>query len=170
MEITKAELAKRIGCSKGTVVNAINALSDDLSGHIVRRGKTDYLDEFAASAIASKLGSRFVSKADDEVGDDGQPEVTKADLYREAYERATEQIESVREACDEQIARYRALLAERDEQIAQLNGQIESRDRRIDRLTNELMMSKELQGFHWPWRRREILARYKALPAAEGDR
>lgn len=50
MGITKREIASELGVSKRTVANYIEKLG--LGNHVSRNGNTDFLDDFAAAAIA----------------------------------------------------------------------------------------------------------------------
>ena len=53
MGITKREIATELGISKRTVANYIVKLG--LGNHVSRKGNTDFLDDFAAAAIANAL-------------------------------------------------------------------------------------------------------------------
>lgn len=53
MGITKREIASELGVSKRTVANYIEKLG--LGNHVSRNGNTDFLDDFAAAAIADAL-------------------------------------------------------------------------------------------------------------------
>lgn len=53
MGITKREIASELGVSKRTVANYIEKLG--LGNHVLRNGNTDFLDDFAAAAIADAL-------------------------------------------------------------------------------------------------------------------
>lgn len=55
MGVTKAEMAKTLGVSKGTIANYIERLG--LEGHVERVGNADRLDEHAASALAAAIGT-----------------------------------------------------------------------------------------------------------------
>lgn len=55
MGITKREIASELGVSKRTVANYIEKLG--LGNHVSRNGNTDFLDDFAAAAIADALKS-----------------------------------------------------------------------------------------------------------------
>lgn len=55
MGITKREIASELGVSKRTVANYIEKL--ELGNHVSRNGNTDFLDDFAAAAIADALKS-----------------------------------------------------------------------------------------------------------------
>lgn len=74
-EYTKKQVADAFGCNKQTVANAIKELG--LESHVVRRGNTDYIDEYAQSAIAARLAGRFPLV---------QPEPER-EPYRFLYER-----------------------------------------------------------------------------------
>lgn len=53
MGITKREIASELGVSKRTVANYIEKLG--LGNHVSRNGNTDFLDDFAAAAIADAM-------------------------------------------------------------------------------------------------------------------
>lgn len=53
MGITKRKIASELGVSKRTVANYIEKLG--LGNHVSRNGNTDFLDDFAAAAIADAL-------------------------------------------------------------------------------------------------------------------
>lgn len=53
MGITKREIASELGVSKRTIANYIGKLG--LGNHVSRNGNTDFLDDFAAAAIADAL-------------------------------------------------------------------------------------------------------------------
>ena len=53
MGITKREIASELGVSKRTVANYIEKLG--LGNHVSRNWNTDFLDDFAAAAIADAL-------------------------------------------------------------------------------------------------------------------
>lgn len=55
MGITKREIASELGVSKRTIANYIEKL--ELGNHVSRNGNTDFLDDFAAAAIADALKS-----------------------------------------------------------------------------------------------------------------
>lgn len=56
MGITKREIASELGVSKRTVANYIEKLG--LGNHVSRNGNTDFLDDFAAAAIADAKAKR----------------------------------------------------------------------------------------------------------------
>lgn len=53
MGITKREIASELGVSKRTIANYIEKL--ELGNHVSRNGNTDFLDDFAAAAVADAL-------------------------------------------------------------------------------------------------------------------
>ncbi len=57
MGITKREIASELGVSKRTVANYIEKLG--LGNHVSRNGNTDFLDDFAAAAIADALKAQY---------------------------------------------------------------------------------------------------------------
>lgn len=60
MGITKREIASELGVSKRTVANYIEKLG--LGNHVSRNGNTDFLDDFAAAAIAAALIDQLAKK------------------------------------------------------------------------------------------------------------
>lgn len=170
MEVTKTQLADQLGCSKSTVVNAIAALGDAMEGHIVRRGKSDYLDEFAASAIADKLTARFPARVP-EVDADGAVEV-----YKDAYRRCQAELADLSDT-------YKRVIADKDAHIDRLSAEVAQARRErddetsshkadVERLEAEISRLREyahrLEHAHW-WQKRAIINAYGLLPAPKGD-
>lgn len=173
MATTKTELARSLGCSKSTVVNCIADLGDVLDGHIQRRGKTDMLDDFAASAIADRLAARFTKTAAREGAEDDLLEV-----YRSGYRQTLDLLAAIKDAHAEQVADYRARIevyaqqVEAQQQtIRDMTAEREQTRRayedEIERLRSELSRAQayaaELAAAPW-WRKRAVISRY-ALPA-----
>ena len=59
-EVTKRQLAEQIGCTKQTITKAMQGL--ELGGHVVRRGQTDYFDEYAAKAVVREVFERTAAR------------------------------------------------------------------------------------------------------------
>ena len=156
-EYTKRQVADAFGCNKQTVANVIKELG--LESHVVRRGNTDYIDEFAQSAIAARLADRFPL---------AQPEPER-DPYRLLYEWEKEG-----RAADAE--RYRRQLDQQQEFIDAMRSQLADEHQRAERLAaerdkaaSELAAARETlaristAGFFT--NKRAIAARYLALPA-----
>lgn len=127
-EFTKLELAKQLGCTKQTIANAIKEL--DLDTHIKREGKTDYLDEYAASVIADKLSKRFRA-----------PE--KAPIV-DPYKVLFEQEQKYRSA---EAKRYQEQIDELQQRVKQLEADIKDERSKNDTLTAHLIEQAKPRGF-----------------------
>lgn len=124
MEYTRAELAKTLGCTKPTVAKAIKELS--IAEHVTRRGNTEYLDEFAASAVADKLSKKFKTP---------EPE-PEANVYKSLYER---------ERADRTAAakEYQERIDQLQKRIAELETDLKDERSSKDRLTAQIMDMNE---------------------------
>ena len=145
-EVTKRQLAEQIGCTKQTVTKAMQGL--DLDGHVVRRGQTDYFDEYAASAIADVLAPRFAKPTD----------LGSKDVLLELldhYKVALADSEAMRADAErhaEELERYRSMLSG-------LEGEL---DDRVAMLADERALNSELGAKLAS--AREALAEIKAAP------
>lgn len=129
IEVTKRQLAEQIGCTKQTVTKAMQGL--DLDGHVVRRGQTDYFDEYAASAIADVLAPRFAKPTDLESKD---VLLELLDHYKAALADSEAMRKSEAERHAEELERYRSMLSG-------LEGEL---DDRAARLAEERELNSEL--------------------------
>jgi transcriptional regulator with XRE-family HTH domain len=131
MGITKREIASELGVSKRTIANYIEKL--ELGNHVSRNGNTDFLDDFAAAAIAAALKSPVkpsyqppavaAAPAPDSLVDSltAQLEIERsrnADLMKELA------VERERAAHAE--AEAKAQLAEANARVAELAGKLAS--------------------------------------------
>jgi len=131
MGITKREIASELGVSKRTIANYIEKL--ELGNHVSRNGNTDFLDDFAAAAIADALKSPVkpsyqppavaTAPAPDSLVDSltAQLEIERsrnADLMKELA------VERERAAHAE--AEAKAQLAEANARVAELAGKLAS--------------------------------------------
>lgn len=131
MGITKREIASELGVSKRTIANYIEKL--ELGNHVSRNGNTDFLDDFAAAAIADALKSLVkpsyqppavaTAPAPDSLVDSltAQLEIERsrnADLMKELA------VERERAAHAE--AEAKAQLAEANARVAELAGKLAS--------------------------------------------
>ncbi len=114
--MTKRELAVELGVAKQTVSNYIDRLAL-APGHVTRRGRADYLDEFAASAIADAVG-KALPAGSSETGE-GSPSTP----------------DPVVSALNERIA---DLVAERDRARAELGEERAERSRETGELRAQL--------------------------------
>lgn len=156
-EYTKKQVADAFGCNKQTVANAIKELG--LDSHIVRRGNTDYIDEYAQSVIAARLAKRFPL---------AQPEPEK-DPYKLLYEQ-----ERKERLADSE--RYQRQLDQQQELISSMQSQLSDEHQRVERLTaerdkaiSELASAREtlakISTASFFTNTRAIAAKYLALPA-----
>lgn len=122
-EYTKKQLAEHFGCNKQTVANVIAELG--IEEHVTRHGNTDYLDEFAQSAIANRLSKRFKP---------AQKEPEK-DPYKLLYK----QEKDLRIADSE---RYQKQIDQQQEFIEHLKQQIKKEADRADKLIQEREQAK----------------------------
>lgn len=146
-EVTKRQLAEQIGCTKQTVTKAMQGL--DLDGHVVRRGQTDYFDEYAASAIADVLAPRFAKPTDL-----GSKDVLLEllDHYKVALADSEAMRRADAERHAEELERYRSMLSG-------LEGEL---DDRAAMLADERALNSELGAKLAS--AREALAEIKAAP------
>lgn len=124
MGITKREIASELGVSKRTVANYIEKLG--LGNHVSRNGNTDFLDDFAAAAIADALKnpgkpSRQPAAAP---APDSLVDSLAAQLEIERSRNA-ELMEALAAERD-RAARAEAQLAEANARVAELAGKLAS--------------------------------------------
>lgn len=156
-EYTKKQVADAFGCNKQTVANAIKELG--LEAHVVRRGNTDYIDEYAQSAIAAKLSDRFPL---------AQPEPER-DPYRLLYEREREGRAADAERYQRQLDQQQELMSAMQSQLSGERERAERLAAEMDRAVSELAAAREAlakistAGFFT--NKRAIAAQYLALPA-----
>lgn len=122
MEYTRKMLAEELGCTKQTVATYAKDL--DLEGHVVRRGQTDYYDEVAASAIASRASGRFVKQQEAKADDPADLLQTMLDHYKSEIDRLRADRDAVEARHEAEIERLQQLLIDERELTNMMRGQI----------------------------------------------
>lgn len=134
MGITKREIASELGVSKRTVANYIEKLG--LGNHVSRNGNTDFLDDFAAAAIADALknpgkpsrqpAAASAAPAPDSLVDSlaAQLEIERSRNAELMEALAAERDRAARAARAE--AEAKAQLAEANARVAELAGKLAS--------------------------------------------
>ena len=131
MGITKREIASELGVSKRTVANYIEKLG--LGNHVSRNGNTDFLDDFAAAAIADALKnpgkpSRQPADAPAAPAPDSLVDSLAAQLEIERSRNAElmEALAAERDRAARAEAEAKAQLAEANARVAELAGKLAS--------------------------------------------
>lgn len=131
MGITKREIASELGVSKRTVANYIEKLG--LGNHVSRNGNTDFLDDFAAAAIADALKnpgkpSRQPADAPAAPAPDSLVDSLAAQLEIERSRNAElmEAFAAERDRAARAEAEAKAQLAEANARVAELAGKLAS--------------------------------------------
>lgn len=177
--ITKSELATKLGCSKSTVYNAIAEM--DLAGHIERRGKTDYLDDFAASAVSARIAGRFKPREEDH---ETEYFLGLVNMYKDAVDGMSEQLAAERASSAAASERHRedieAMMGRYQHEIDSMQRMIDDERAASSRLRDEKeAAASEVESLKRAlaaidaapfWKRGAIARRVLALPAPEaGD-
>jgi len=129
MGITKREIAAELGVSKRTIANYIGKLG--LGNHVSRNGNTDFLDDFAAAAIADALktpGNPSRQPAVAASAPDSLADSLAAQLEIE-WARNAELMEALaaeRDRAARAEAEAKAQLAEANARVAELAGKLAS--------------------------------------------
>ncbi len=129
MGITKREIAAELGVSKRTIANYIGKLG--LGNHVSRNGNTDFLDDFAAAAIADALknpGKPSRQPAVAASAPDSLADSLAAQLEIE-WARNAELMEALaaeRDRAARAEAEAKAQLAEANARVAELAGKLAS--------------------------------------------
>lgn len=156
-EYTKKQVADAFGCNKQTVANAIKELG--LESHVVRRGNTDYIDEYAQSAIAARLAGRFPLV---------QPEPER-EPYRFLYEREKGGRLDDAERYLRQIDQQQELIDAMRSQLADERQRAERLAAERDKAASELAAAREtlarISAAGFFTNKRAIAAQYLALPS-----
>lgn len=173
MEYTRKMLADELGCTKQTV--AAYAKELDLDGHVVRRGQTDYYDEVAASAIASRASGRFVRRQEAKADDPADLLQTMLDHYKSEVDRLRAEREAAEARHEAEVKRLQQLLADERELTDMMRGQLGDEARkareaasRAERAESEALRYKqalaviEVAPF---WKRASLARKALALPA-----
>lgn len=131
MGITKREIASELGVSKRTVANYIEKLG--LGNHVSRNGNTDFLDDFAAAAIADALKSPVkpfrqppavaAAPAPDSLVDSLTAQL---EIERSRNADLMEALAAERERAARAEAEAKAQLAEANARVAELAGKLAS--------------------------------------------
>lgn len=127
MGITKREIASELGVSKRTVANYIEKLG--LGNHVSRNGNTDFLDDFAAAAIADALKNPGKpSRETDAPAPDSLVDSLAAQLEIERSRNAElmEALAAERDRAARAEAEAKAQLAEANARVAELAGKLAS--------------------------------------------
>lgn len=129
MGITKREIASELGVSKRTVANYIEKLG--LGNHVSRNGNTDFLDDFAAAAIADALknpGKPSRQPAAAALAPDSLADSLAAQLEIERSRNAElmEALAAERDRAARAEAEAKAQLAEANARVAELAGKLAS--------------------------------------------
>lgn len=160
-ECTKKQVADAFGCNKQTVANAIKDLR--LESHVVRRGNTDYIDEYAQSAIAAKLADRFPL---------AQPEPEK-NPYKLLYERERKDRLADSERYQRQLDQQQGLIDTMQSQLMDARQRVERLTAERDEVTSSLAAAREtlakISAAGFFVNKRAMAAQYLALPAPSSD-
>ena len=127
MGITKREIASELGVSKRTVANYIEKLG---LGHVSRNGNTDFLDDFAAAAIADALKNPgkpsrqpAAAPAPDSLVDSLAAQL---EIERSRNAELMEALAAERDRAARAEAEAKAQLAEANARVAELAGKLAS--------------------------------------------
>lgn len=127
MGITKREIASELGVSKRTVANYIEKLG--LGNHVSRNGNTDFLDDFAAAAIADALknpGKPSRQPADAPAAPAPDSLAAQLEIERSRNAELMEALTAERDRAARAEAEAKAQLAEANARVAELAGKLAS--------------------------------------------
>ena len=161
---TYRELAAATGRSKPTIIAACNDI-DPAWEHREKHGNRVEVDAWLASAVAARLGSARTAASATTAAADVPANVLEA--IREGYEARLEERAARIQDLQEQIGRLEREVAEARADARDARAELERERVAGERRERELALARALEGWHWPWQRRQILARY-ALPAEGG--
>lgn len=128
MEYTRKMLADELGCTKQTIATYAKEL--DLDGHVVRRGQTDYYDEVAASAIASRASGRFVRQQEVKADDPADLLQTMLEHYKSEVDRLRAERDAVESRHEAEIERLQQLLIDERELTSMMRDQVQAEEQR----------------------------------------
>lgn len=156
---TIAEFAKTLGVSKSTVVNKLKELDlPTITDSNDKRGR-QLLPAHTCSALADKLAK---TKPTAEVDEKRLLELYQAQIepLQTANASLQRQVESLMQqlSTSETSANERVKAAEA--QIESLRAQVAQLEQSNADLKRDLALARALEGFHWPWERDRIKARY----------
>lgn len=156
---TIAEFAATVGVSKSTVVNKLKEMDlPTVADPTDKRGRR-LLPAATCSALADKLAK---AKPAPQVDDDRLFELFAAQVeplkaanasLRAQVDVLLRQIEQLEKAAAEQARAAEERASDLREQIARLEAEKAELRRQAD-------MARALEGFHWPWQKDRIRARY----------
>lgn len=127
MGITKREIASELGVSKRTVANYIERLG--LGKHVSRNGNTDFLDDFAAAAIADALknpGKPSRQPVDAPAAPAPDSLAAQLEIERSRNAELMEALTAERDRAARAEAEAKAQLAEANARVAELAGKLAS--------------------------------------------
>lgn len=127
MGTTKREIASELGVSKRTVANYIERLG--LGDHVSRNGNTDFLDDFAAAAIADALknpGKPSRQPADAPAAPAPDSLAAQLEIERSRNAELMEALAAERDRAARAEAEAKAQLAEANARVAELAGKLAS--------------------------------------------
>lgn len=165
---TIAEFAATLGVSKSTVVNKLKDLDlPTVADPKDKRGRR-LLPAATCSALADKLAK---SKPLPTVDDDRLFELFAAQV--EPLKAANASLRAQVDALLRQVEQLEKAAAEQaraaDERASDLRAQVARLEEEKAELRRQADMARALEGFHWPWTRDRIRARY-LLPEGEQER
>ena len=165
---TIAEFAATLGVSKSTVVNKLKEMDlPTIADPKDKRGRR-LLPAATCSALADKLAK---AKPAPQVDDDRLFELFAAQV--EPLKAANASLRAQVDALLRQVEQLEKAAAEQaraaDERASDLRAQIARLEAEKAELRREADMARALEGFHWPWTRDRIRARY-LLPEGEQER
>ena len=162
-EVTRRELAERIGCTKQTVAKALREI--DLDGHVVKRGQTEYYDDYVASAVADRLAPRFRRQEED--GGGGDAVLDLLEHYKSALveSEARRDAEASRHASETE--RYGRLIDSLQADVARLTAALDEERLKRDELERRLSDTREALSAiaAAPFWRRGAIASRALLPS-----
>lgn len=177
MEYTRKMLADELGCTKQTIATYAKDL--DLDGHVVRRGQTDYYDEVAASAIASRASGRFARRQEAAADDPADLLQAMLDHYKSEVDRLRADRDAVEARHEAEMERLQQLLVDERELTGVIRGQLMDEVRkakeaasRAEKAESEASRYKhalaviEVAPF---WKRASLARAALALPAPSGQ-
>lgn len=162
-------MARELGCAKQTIRNWAQRL-DPERNHIDMAGEAYVLDDELASMIAHEVTRKRTVQREDAGGGKSDTISSVVTVSEDRIAAITSHYEEIIKLKDET---HEALLRGKDDEIRRLTSTIEDLTMRLDaerasheQTRRELALSRALEGFKWPWQRREIMVRY-ALPEAK---
>jgi DNA-binding transcriptional regulator GbsR (MarR family) len=164
---TIAEFARTLGVSKSNVVNKIKKLDLETVTKPGDKRRCQYLPERTCSVLADRLAKTKPAVQADETRllDLYQAQVeplksANASLQRQV-QLLMDQLDAAEKAAAESARQSQAHIDDLKSQTERLEA--ENRD-----LKSQLALSRALEGFHFPWTRDRIKARY-LLPGSDSN-